>query len=67
MVWVPAGIPSGPSLNLGETLDDLDTVLERSRLAGVKSMIITGGSLHESKEALELARTYGLLFAQNIA
>ncbi|KAF9785842.1 Mg-dependent DNase [Thelephora terrestris] len=39
--------------------DDLDLVLERSRLAGVKSMIITGGSLHESKEALELARTYG--------
>jgi len=39
--------------------DDLDMVLERSRLAGVKSMIITGGSLHESKEALHLAERYG--------
>jgi len=39
--------------------DDLETVLERSRLAGVKSMIITGGSLFESKEALQLAETYG--------
>jgi len=38
----------------------LDMVLERSRLAGVKSMIITGGSLHESKEALQLAETHGL-------
>lgn len=34
-------------------------MLERSRAAGVKSMIITGGSLHESKEALELARQHG--------
>ena len=34
-------------------------MLERSRAAGVKSMIITGGSLHESKEALELARQLG--------
>lgn len=33
-------------------------MLERSRAAGVKSMIITGGSLHESKEALELARQH---------
>lgn len=46
-------------LNLYDTPDDLDLVLERSRLAGVKSMIITGGSLHESKEALELAQTHG--------
>lgn len=35
-------------------------MLERSRIAGVKSMIITGGSLHESREALELARQHGL-------
>ena len=34
-------------------------MLERSRAAGVKSMIITGGSLHESKEALELANQLG--------
>ncbi|KAI0963985.1 hypothetical protein AcW1_000914 [Taiwanofungus camphoratus] len=39
--------------------DDLEAMLERSRAAGVKSMIITGGSLHESKEALELARQHG--------
>ncbi|RPD82351.1 Mg-dependent DNase [Lentinus tigrinus ALCF2SS1-7] len=40
--------------------DDLEAMLERSRAAGVKSMIITGGSLHESKEALELAQQLGL-------
>jgi hypothetical protein len=34
-------------------------MLERSQKAGVKSMIITGGSLHESKEALRLAQTHG--------
>ena len=34
-------------------------MLERTRLAGVRSMIITGGSLHESREALELARQHG--------
>ncbi|OBZ78767.1 putative deoxyribonuclease TATDN1 [Grifola frondosa] len=39
--------------------DDMDAMLERSRAAGVKSMIITGGSLHESREALELARQLG--------
>ena len=33
-------------------------MLERCRAAGVKSMIITGGSLHESREALELARQH---------
>lgn len=46
-----------------DALDDLEMVLERSRLAGVKSMIITGGSLFESKEALQLAETYGSLCA----
>ncbi|KAK0198281.1 hypothetical protein F5146DRAFT_1018935 [Armillaria mellea] len=35
-------------------------MLERARAAGVKSMIITGGSLHESREALRLAETHGL-------
>ena len=34
-------------------------MLERSRAAGVKSMIITGGSLHESREALQLAKQLG--------
>ncbi|PSR76677.1 hypothetical protein PHLCEN_2v8274 [Hermanssonia centrifuga] len=38
--------------------DDLEAMLERSRAAGVKSMIITGGSLHESREALELAKQF---------
>ncbi|THH33445.1 hypothetical protein EUX98_g734 [Antrodiella citrinella] len=36
----------------------MDAMLERCKAAGVKSMIITGGSLHESKEALELARQF---------
>ncbi|KAF9244544.1 hypothetical protein BU15DRAFT_85921 [Melanogaster broomeanus] len=40
--------------------DDFDAMLARSRLAGVKSMIITGGSLSESEQALELALQYGL-------
>lgn len=39
--------------------DDLEAVLERSRAAGVKGMIITGGSLHESKEALKLGQEHG--------
>jgi hypothetical protein len=49
------------SLNRCGASDDLDVVLERTRLAGVKSMVITGGSLHESKEALQLAETHGSL------
>ena len=49
-------------LNRCDDPDDFDMVLERSRLAGVKSMILTGGSLHESKEALHLAETHGSLF-----
>jgi Tat protein secretion system quality control protein TatD with DNase activity len=36
--------------------DDLAEVIKRSEAAGVKSMIITGGSLHESGEALKLAK-----------
>lgn len=40
--------------------DDLDMMLERSHLAGVKSMIITGGSLHESELALSLANQKGV-------
>lgn len=38
--------------------DDFEAMLERSRVAGVKSMIITGGSLNESKEAIKLAKQY---------
>ncbi|KII93770.1 hypothetical protein PLICRDRAFT_171480 [Plicaturopsis crispa FD-325 SS-3] len=40
--------------------DDFEAMLERSRAAGLKSMIITGGSLHESKEALHLAKQHNL-------
>ena len=60
-VWDATGIFYEYPLKCCGILDDLDMALERSRLAGVKSMIITGGSLHESKEALQLAETYGLL------
>ena len=61
MVQVPTGTRDECLLNCYDASDDLDAVLERSRLAGVKSMIVTGGSLHESKEALQLAETYGSL------
>jgi TatD DNase family protein len=37
-------------------------MLERCKKAGVKSMIITGTSLHESKHALSLAKEYGIQF-----
>ncbi|KAF9029257.1 Mg-dependent DNase [Hymenopellis radicata] len=40
--------------------DDFESMLERARSAGVKSMIITGGSLHESREALKLAEDHNL-------
>jgi TatD DNase family protein len=39
--------------------DDMQAMLERSRAAGVRSMMITGGSLKESKEALKLAQELG--------
>ncbi|KAI0307683.1 Mg-dependent DNase [Multifurca ochricompacta] len=38
--------------------DDLNHMLERSKRAGVVSMIITGGSLRESKQALALAKRH---------
>jgi Tat protein secretion system quality control protein TatD with DNase activity len=34
-------------------------VLHRARASGVERMIITGGNLNESKQALKLARQYG--------
>ncbi|KDQ63449.1 hypothetical protein JAAARDRAFT_119837 [Jaapia argillacea MUCL 33604] len=40
--------------------DDFEAVLDRSHAAGVKSMIITGTSLHESKQALHLAAKHNL-------
>jgi Tat protein secretion system quality control protein TatD with DNase activity len=45
-----------PSLH---SLGDLPSVLARARAAGVQTCILTGGSLSESKEALELAEKYG--------
>lgn len=36
--------------------DDLTEVMKRSQAAGVKSMIITGGSLRESRQAVQLAK-----------
>jgi Tat protein secretion system quality control protein TatD with DNase activity len=40
-------------------LDDFEAMLERSRNAGVKTMIITGTSLKESNKALRLAKDHG--------
>ncbi|KAL0951430.1 hypothetical protein HGRIS_008122 [Hohenbuehelia grisea] len=40
--------------------DDFDAMLDRSRAAGLKSMIVTGGSLEESKQALDVANKYDL-------
>ncbi|KAJ7487425.1 hypothetical protein B0H11DRAFT_1089812 [Mycena galericulata] len=39
--------------------EDLDAILQRSRNAGVKGMIITGTSLLESQQALHLAKEFG--------
>ncbi|KAJ6604488.1 hypothetical protein DFH09DRAFT_1242462 [Mycena vulgaris] len=39
--------------------DDLNAVVQRARNAGVKSMIITGTSLSESKEAVNLGKELG--------
>jgi Tat protein secretion system quality control protein TatD with DNase activity len=41
---------------------DLEAVLRRSKDRGVETMIITGTSLDESKEALEMAERYGASF-----
>lgn len=42
---------------------DLDTVLTRSWTAGLDKMIITGGSLTDSKKAIEMAQSDSRLFA----
>jgi hypothetical protein len=36
--------------------DDFDAMLQRCKIAGVRSMIVTGGSLRESKMALATAK-----------
>lgn len=40
--------------------NDLEAVLERAWNIGMQKIIITGGSLEESKEALQLANSHGL-------
>ena len=42
---------------------DLDRVLERATQSGLTQLIITGGSLSESIEALQLANTSGMLYS----
>ena len=39
---------------------DLDDVLDRSMIHGLKKLIVTGGTLEDSKKALDLARTKGV-------
>lgn len=46
---------------LRKNLDDFNDVIKRSLAAGVKSVIITGGSLHESREALKFAKNLGIV------
>jgi len=41
---------------------DIPTVLNRAWAAGVHRIIVTGGSLQESREALAIAETDGLSF-----
>ncbi|TPX67372.1 hypothetical protein SpCBS45565_g03815 [Spizellomyces sp. 'palustris'] len=43
--------------------DDLEQVLQRARDAGVERIMVTGGNLKESKEALHLARRHDFLFS----
>ncbi|KAJ2808021.1 hypothetical protein H4R20_001041 [Coemansia guatemalensis] len=43
--------------------DDMPRILERSRSAGVVGMMVTGGSLKESAEAVQLCRQHPGLFS----
>lgn len=45
----------------------MPAMLERAKAAGVSSMIVTGGSLEESRRALEVAKEHGSLAAQTSA
>eukprot|EP00752_Nemacystus_decipiens_P005363 g4864.t1 len=42
---------------------DLDAVLERATAAGVEKMIVTAGTLEESREALKLAKAHPNLYS----
>ena len=43
---------------------DLDAVIQRAREAGVTKIMVTGTSLHSTKEALRLTRLYpGTLYS----
>lgn len=39
---------------------DIDAVVKRARARGVEKILITGTSLQESQDALELAKKYGV-------
>ncbi|KAL5720660.1 hypothetical protein ACHQM5_013306 [Ranunculus cassubicifolius] len=52
------GIYNGKQCHVG----DIATVLSRAWSAGVDRIIVTGGSLEESREALSIAETDGRLF-----
>ncbi|KAJ2720942.1 hypothetical protein GGI07_004292 [Coemansia sp. Benny D115] len=43
--------------------DDLDQILARAKAAGVVAMMVTGGNIHESKQAIALSKEHGSLFA----
>ena len=54
----------GASLTNKKFSRDLDAVIQRAREAGVTKIMVTGTSLHSTKEALRLTRLYpGTLYS----
>ncbi|KAJ2102901.1 hypothetical protein GGI16_003106 [Coemansia sp. S142-1] len=43
--------------------DDLEKILERARDAGIVAMMVTGGSLEESRHAIEMCQQHAHLYA----